>query len=583
MAKQDRILAMDIGSDSLKMAEFSKVGGVVTLEKFAFTEYNISENDGIENLASELMRLYSENNFSSKRVCLSVSGQSAFIRFVKLPPMGNDPEKVRKTVEFEAKQNVPFPMEDVIWDYQLIGSKDEVEMDSVFVVIKKEEIIKITSILEEVGLDVELIEISPTASYNSAIANEMGVEDCSMILNIGSRCSTLTFIDHGKFFVRTIPIGGQTITQQIAKEYNISFLDAEDMKRRHGFVALGGAYEEPDSEVAATVSKIVRNVMTRLHGEINRSINVYRSQQKGRRPVKLFLSGGSSVMAFTPRFFSEKLRMDVEYYNPFKAIRIGEGVDKEKLADIAHMFSDVIGLGIRWSATCPVEISLIPEEVKRQNELKAKVPYFYYSALTLLCCLGIVYGGMSYQSTREEGYIKESSKAIATTEGNATQIRKITKEIDSVKKEYKEINALLSERGQWTRVMNKLESILPENMWLVSVGPLQKEETKVKRRNLRGFMSSRSKTKIRKKKSSESDVVDSIMITGYTSNRRDLDTLDRNLNKLRLKAKKDGSDQVFAGGEDTGDAKTLATEVVKVNDLELYKFKIRLKLSKPLN
>lgn len=83
-------------------------------------------------------------------------------------------------------------------------------------------------------------------------------------------------------FIRPIPIGGDTITQQVAKEFGIGFSEAEDLKHRHGFVALGGTYEEPESEVAATISKIARNVMTRLHGEVSRSINVWRSA--ARRP-----------------------------------------------------------------------------------------------------------------------------------------------------------------------------------------------------------------------------------------------------------------------------------------------------------
>ena len=130
-----------------------------------------------------------------------------------------------------------------------------------------------------------------------------------MVLSIGSRCSNLIFADGDLFFSRNIPIAGYAISQQISKEFGIGIDEAEELKQRHGFVALGGAYEEPESEVAATISKIVRNVMTRLHGEVSRSINIYRSQQKGNKPIKLYLAGGSSTMAFTETFFQDKLRL----------------------------------------------------------------------------------------------------------------------------------------------------------------------------------------------------------------------------------------------------------------------------------
>jgi type IV pilus assembly protein PilM len=313
------------------------------------------------------------------------------VRFVKLPPVGEEESKVKQIVELEAKQNIPFPMEDVIWDYQLIKSTEaEAEIEVVFVVVKNEDVRQLAKIIEDNGLSIELIEVAHTASFNSARANGIGQNECEMILNIGCRCSTLVFIDCGRFFVRPIPIAGYSITQQISKEFGIPFADAEEMKRRHGFVALGGAYEEPDSEVAATVSKIVRNVMTRLHGEINRSINVYRSQQKGKKPSKLWLAGGSSVMAFTPRFFSEKLRIPVDYFNAFQIVALSPEINKESLAEVAHMFSEVIGLGLRHSTVCPIEISLLPNSLRKINELKLKIPYFHATAVSIVLCLGIL-------------------------------------------------------------------------------------------------------------------------------------------------------------------------------------------------
>ena len=584
MAKVDSVLAMDIGNDSLKLAEFSYDNGHVTLEQFAFAEYNISDGEGGAQLAVALKELLNENDFSTKKVNLSISGQSAFIRFVKLPPVGNDPVKVKQIVEFEAKQNVPFPMDEVVWDYQLISNDDGTDIDAVFVVIKNEEIERITSLIENCGLDVGLIEISPTASYNSAVANEIGHEECSMLLNIGSKCSTLTFIDDGQFFVRTIPIAGQTITQQIAKEFGIPFPDAEEMKRRHGFVALGGAYEEPDSEVASTVSKIVRNVMTRLHGEINRSINVYRSQQKGKRPMRLFLSGGSSVMAFTPRFFSEKLRIPVDYFNPFKAVRLGDDVDKERLAEIAHMYSDVIGLGLRNYAVCPVEVSLVPEEIKKHNELKKKVPYFYASAVSLLLCLGIIFLGVNNQVKKEEGYVKDSSSAIRTTEGFANKISALNKEIKKDNKSFDVVSNLLTERGKWPQIINELEKLMPEKMWLTSIGVADNsKDVEVKSSRRRGgLFGSHKKPKKTLKSVKKSGDIEWIEIAGYTLNRKDLDTLDQRLVKEKNRSTKLKKKPVFAGGESTGGAITLDSSIVNMNNMKVYKFKIRLKLSEPI-
>ncbi|MHB9138989.1 MAG: pilus assembly protein PilM, partial [Victivallaceae bacterium] len=326
---KNTVLTIDIGGDSLKMAEFSfPSGGGMTLEKFAFAEYDTDQKDAdFADLFSVVYnRLLVENNFVSTGLRIAISGQLAFTRLSKLPPLGEDKGRIEQIVEYEAKQTVPYPMNEVIWDYQLVkhtikseapaGQEPEInpetgepvapkepeadidEMEALFVAVKSDLVSELAEIIQESGKDILSIEIAPTAFFNAARANQIGVTQCDMILNIGGRCSSLVFADQGRVFARTIPIAGHSVTQQISKEFNISFSDAEELKRRHGFVALGGAYEEPDSEVAATISKIARNVMTRLHGEINRSINVWRSQYGGNKPAHLYLGGGSSLMAY---------------------------------------------------------------------------------------------------------------------------------------------------------------------------------------------------------------------------------------------------------------------------------------------
>jgi len=330
---------------------------------------------------------------------------------------------------------------------------------------------ELTDAIEKFGKEITVVDVAPVACYNSARANEVGGSDCVMILNIGSKCSSLVFIDSGRFFVRTIPIAGYSITQQISKEFGIPHKDAEELKRKHGFVALGGAYEEPDSEVAATISKIVRNVMTRLHGEINRSINVYRSQEKGNKPVKLYLSGGSSVMAFTPRFFSEKLKIPVEYFNPFQVVSLPEHINREQLAEVAHMFSEVIGLGLRHITSCPIEISLIPEKIKKAQAIKHKAPYFYASAASFVLCLALIYLSLSKQEKIDNQKVILANQIVESTEEMKNKVQTAVKGKNNLLGVLKDIQGRLSGRCNWINVLNELQLALVDKMWLVSIAP----------------------------------------------------------------------------------------------------------------
>lgn len=473
MPANEFLLCIDIGGDSIKAAEFSySPTGDMVLEKFAFSEYGKElngEEDNFPVFATALSDIVSKSGFSAKKVSITISGQNSYIKFVKVPAMVNDEKKIKQIIEFEAKNAIPFSMDEVVWDSQLISSSDDSgEIEAMFVIVKNEEIDKITRILESLGKEIVLIEVAPTACYNAARANGVGDTDCEMILNIGGRCSTLIFIDNGRFFVRIIPIAGHSVTLQISKEFGISYNEAEELKRRHGFVALGGAYEEPDSEVAATVSKIIRNVMTRLHGEVNRSINVYRSQQKGRKPEKLYLAGGSSVMAYTPRFFAEKLRIPVEYLNPFQNIAIAPALDKESLANLAHMFSETIGLAVRHATACPIEVSLVPESMRKQNDFKLKKPYLYASAASLLLCLLVTLWGFSKQLEIAEYKQKIASSFLTKTNKVVSRLKSAEGDFANAQNEYNAAAQILAKQKIWPMMLNESQKVLPDDMWLTT-------------------------------------------------------------------------------------------------------------------
>ena len=477
MARAERILAIDIGATSIKVGEFEYPKEGVSLIGFTHREYEeeLTESTRSVVVAGLLRQMLVENNFTSHRAMISISGQAAFTRFVKLPPVAEEESRVRQIVEFEARQNVPFPMEEVIWDYQLIANPEAEEMDVMFVVIKNEIVEQMTGAVQAVGLDPILVDVAPAACYNAARANHVGDEDCAMVLNIGGRSTNLLFADRTRFFARTIPIAGHSITQQIGKEFGIGFAEAEELKRKHGFVALGGAYAEPESEVAAAVSKIIRTVMSRLHGEINRSISVYRAHQKGNRPVALYLTGGSSAMTYTDHFFAEKLRMEVDYLNPFQVLNIGPSVDRQRLQEVAHMFSEVIGLGLRYKTPCPIEVSLIPETIRRQQALKRKKPFVVASMVCILVVLLVALLANHRRAALYGGVHDVMEGYIVKLDTLNKQIKEAIDRANSCQSRYDDLNALLEQRERWPQLLNELYRIKPANVWLVKIRPLTGE------------------------------------------------------------------------------------------------------------
>ncbi len=485
MPQEPRILALDIGTSTIKAGEFSypREGGIRLLS-FACEEYREPLNDNnrsavVGQLLAEMINTY---GFTARQTHVNISGQAVLTKFVRLPPVGEEQSRIRQIVEFEARQNVPFPLEEVTWDYQLLSSPDAEELEVMFVVIKNDILEQITNAVLGAGLSLRLVDVASPSCYNCARVNHVGDQGCAMVLDIGCRSTNLLFADRNRFFSRTIPIAGHSVTQQISKEFGISFEEAEELKKRHGFVSLGGTYEEPESDVAAAVSKIVRNVMNRLHGEVNRSINVYRAQKGGNRPEAFYLTGGSSIMTYTDRFFAEKLRMDVQYLNPFQVVTLGENIEVGELQESAHMFSQVVGIALRKRSQCPVEVDLLPPSLRRQQGLQQKK--YYLAASMVLVLLMLAVGVLTSQRamTDYQAGVSELEGKKSKMDQYQEQMSELGGTIEDLETKYGKVRALLKQRLQWPAVLNEVSRQIPEQVWLDSVVPVAAEKESGRRR-----------------------------------------------------------------------------------------------------
>ncbi len=231
------------------------------------------------------------------------------------------------------------------------------------------------------------------ALYNAVRYNYSDRAECTLVIDIGARSTDLIFLEQSRVFIRSVPVAGNAITQQIMREFDLSFEDAEEMKRAHAFVAFGGAYEEPKSEVADKVSKIVRNVMTRMHTEIDRSIKFYRSQQNGQAPALVLLAGGSSVIPYTDNFLREKLKVEVDYLNPFINVPVSKNISADEIGRHAHELPQLVGLALRKALVCPIEINLLPPKVVQAKAFRRKEPYLVMAlfGLVLMAMLWCAY------------------------------------------------------------------------------------------------------------------------------------------------------------------------------------------------
>ena len=462
MLNSKSFLAADFGAVNLKLAEFepNEAGGL-RLKQYAFKSLG---RDGMQEPTREvamlqaLKEVLAEKSFGSKNINVCAPGFHVFSKFVKLPPV--DTSKVTQIIQYEAQQNVPFPLEEVVWDYQILGAAPSGELEVLLVAIKSEMVEGLFRTSESVGLKLHLVDVSPAALCNAFRYNYGDLEGCTMLLDIGAKTSTLLFFDKGNVYSRGINIGASSITQDFSKESKLSFEEAEVLKLEKGFVSLGGAYEEPEDPEAAAISKISRQVMTRLHIQVNQTIQFYRGQQGGVAPQRLFLSGGASIMGFTAQFFAEKLNLPVEYFNPFRNVQIDPSLNLEELSKLAHSFGEVVGLGLRNLAHCPVELNLMPKSSLKRQEFGAKKPYLVATVFCLILIL-YAYGWFYQKNAAERGQQLEKLKnQLAPLQKMKDPLERAMKDMRDARKEADQFAEWVEERPYWANVLVDLRRVM---------------------------------------------------------------------------------------------------------------------------
>src|SRR5207237_9035004 len=270
--------------------------------------------------AVALREMMGELHIKHGSVNCALPAQSVFARFVKLPSLEH--EKLEKVIAFDEQENVPLPIDDVVWDYQVVGAGLDEQVKVILVAIKHDLLDGINGAVEETGLLTSTIDVAPMALYNAFRYSYPNVNDCALLVDIGARTTNVLVIEPRRIFSRSLPIGGSSITGAIAKEFGESFEAAETRKKRDGFVSLGGAYADPSDQDIARVSKLARSTMTRLHAELMRSISHYRAQQGGSRPDCIFLCGGAAGIAYMRELFNEKFKLPNDIVNQIRKVDV---------------------------------------------------------------------------------------------------------------------------------------------------------------------------------------------------------------------------------------------------------------------
>lgn len=385
-----KILTLNIGTSAVVLAEYEASGARLTLQKYGMAplEAPLDAANAATVLPPALLQIVRERGIRPGKVAVSVAGQMVFPRLAAIPAAGGS-ERFEQLVRYEIESNVPFPIDEMVCDRQILGDTPQGDKSVLVVAAKTEQIEALTSAIASVGFVPEIVDVAPLALANllEAAAPEGG---CAVILDLGSKTTSLVIAEGEKFYNRSIPVAGATLTKDLAQKLGCSFDEAEGVKRESAYVSMGGVTEDEDP-VRESIAKVCRTVMTRLHAEISRSINFYRSQQGGSTPAKIYLTGGTSLLPQLPEFFQDSLGVEVEYLDPFAVVRAGAAIDAEAAAADGVLLAPTAGVALHAAGMARIAVNLMPESLVRERAESRRIPFVAVAAAGLVAALGCAY------------------------------------------------------------------------------------------------------------------------------------------------------------------------------------------------
>ncbi|MBI5025579.1 MAG: type IV pilus assembly protein PilM [Nitrospirae bacterium] len=342
-SKQD-IVGLDIGSRHIKAIQLKEMNGSYQLERFGIApllpelivDGSILDSPRVVETIKGVIR---EAKIKAKDVAVAVAGHaSVIIKRVSLPEMSE--EELSESIKFEAEQYVPFDIEDVNLDFQILGPREETgQMDVLIVAVKKDRINEYVSVVREAGLNPAIVDVGAFALENMYEINyEIEGGKNIALVNVGASSININILKGGiSVFTRDSSLGGNLHTEALQKEFSISYDDAERLKRGG---TIGGISEDDVSSVLIAASE---DIIV----EISRSFDYFKGTTSQEDIHEIVLCGGCALLKGFPDLLSERLGIRVKIVDPFKNIQVPASLDKGYLKDVGPIAAVAVGLALR--------------------------------------------------------------------------------------------------------------------------------------------------------------------------------------------------------------------------------------------
>lgn len=373
MASVNACWGIELGSGAIKALKLGvKPDGGVEVLDFAIIPHkkvlSTPDLDADDAMRVALGQLVSQYDLVSAPIAISVPGHQAFARFAKLPPV--EPKKVPDIVKFEAVQQIPFPLDEVEWDYQTFISPDSPEIEVGIFAITKQRIERELSLFRDVGLSPDAISVAPVSAYNAMAYDLQFTEKTpgTVIMDVGTTSTDLIIADAGRVWMRTFPIGGHHFTEALVDKFKLTYAKAERLKR-----------EAERSKHSRHVFQAMRGVFADLAQETQRSIGYYASLHPDAKLQRVIGIGSTFRLPGLRRYLKQQLQLDVYRMDDFKRLTL-DGPRAGEFGALAVEMTVAYGLALQGLGMPTIDANLMPVGVMREGLWGKKVKWFGMAA-----------------------------------------------------------------------------------------------------------------------------------------------------------------------------------------------------------
>ena len=363
------IWSVDLGRSALKAVKLRRENNNVEILAIDKIDHPISAN-GVDDARKDALNIFRSRNEVKEPLVVTHPGQGTFSRFIKIPAF--DAKKVQDMVQFEASQQIPFPLDEVTWDYHMVdreylsGEEREVGLFAV----RREAVDDFLLEFGEEGLSVEMMPIGFLSLFNF-VKYDVDPQEPSIILDIGATHTDLILMDGERFWVRPLPHSGQEVTQAIADRFKLKFAEAERLKTE--------AARAP-KQATAIFQAVIQPKLKELVQEIHRSIGFYRSQNGDTKFERLYLVGNGSRVIGIQRYMQDQLRIVVDRLQSIQHLRINREVNVKLLQSQLPAFGTAIGAGIQGLGLSTCTVDLVPKEEKIKKAAERQKKHVFIAA-----------------------------------------------------------------------------------------------------------------------------------------------------------------------------------------------------------